>query len=147
MSAVRTRAHPYASSIYMVHTFLAQTTREAVTCSKPSAVSGSGHIGTLIESLNSLKLSNMCKVRLRSGSQHGAAHPSCHSSNNSRRFALGASNVCLVRSKSDVLLRRGIVGMRGSIMAIRLRLRMISSAPPLMDTLPRRGCVVGGQMG
>ena len=42
-------------------------------------------------------LSSICKkVRLTSGSQWDAAHPSCDSPNTSRRFALGASNVCLV---------------------------------------------------
>ena len=33
--------------------------------------------------------------------------------NTSRRFALGASNVCLVGENADVL-RPGVVGMRGS---------------------------------
>ena len=36
------------------------------------------------------------EVRLTSGSWKDSVHPSCDSPNTSRRFALGASNVCLV---------------------------------------------------
>ena len=39
------------------------------------------------------------EVRLTSGSWKDAMHPSCDSPNTSRRFALGASNVCVDGSK------------------------------------------------
>ena len=63
-----------------------------------------------------------------SGSWLDAAHSSYDPSNISRRFALGARDVCLGRRKLDVL-RPGIVGMRGLIV-LRLRLCMKRVHPP-----------------
>ena len=67
------------------------------------------------------------QVRLKSGSSWDAAHPSCDSPNTSGRFALGASNVCMVGENPRVL-RPGIAGMRWS-MVIRSRPCMIMSTP------------------
>ena len=58
-----------------------------------------------------------------SGSWKDLAHPSCDSPNISRRFALGARDVCLVGETPDVLRPPDIAAMRGS-MALRLRLCM-----------------------
>ena len=59
-------------------------------------------------------------VRLTSGSWKDAVHPSCDSPNTSQRFALGASNVCLVAENPTCSVPVLCVGMRGS-MVIRLR--------------------------
>ena len=60
--------------------------------------------------------------------------PPCDSPNTSRRFALGASNACLVGQKPDEL-RPGIIGMRRP-MVMRQQPCMIPSTPPFPGCLP-----------
>ena len=57
------------------------------------------------------------------------AHPSCDSLNISRRFAVGASNLCLVGENPTYVLRPDVLGVRGC-MVIRLRPCMTYDPPP-----------------
>ena len=75
----------------------------------PIAVSGSGHTE---EYINSSESSIMCESA--SPAVLSRMQLTLHSPNISRRFALGAGNVCLVGEKSDVL-RTSIGGLQGSI--------------------------------
>ena len=54
-----------------------------------------GRDGWVNECMNKYMNGHMGERTLTSGSWKGAVHPSCDSPNNSRSFALGASNACL----------------------------------------------------
>ena len=66
----------------------------------PIAVSGVATLGNKVIHWSPSSISNKVGTRCQSPSYErfleDAAHPSCDSPNTSRRFALGASNVCLV---------------------------------------------------
>ena len=81
----------------------------------PIAVSGSGHYGN---DMNSLKL--LYPYASPSHKQFlvligCSSHPSCDSPNTSRRFALGASNVCLVGENPTFSVPVLYEGVRGSL--------------------------------
>ena len=84
----------------------------------------SGHtrkqsISLALSSIGKRASTKGAEVRLTSSSWKDAVHPSCDSPNTSRRFSLGASNVCLVGDNPTCSIS-DMVGVRGS-MVIRLQ--------------------------
>ena len=77
--------------------------------------------------LNQESAHKMPRYVLRAILEEDVVHPSCDSPNTSRRFALGASNICLV-GENPASSVQAQLGMRGS-MVIRLRPSTIRVQP------------------